>query len=250
MTHGSLFAGIGGFDLGFFWAGIETLWDVEIDPYCQKVLQKNFPNTEIFSDAKKVGKHNLTPVDIISGGFPCQDISVAGKQEGIDGKRSGLWSEFHRIIGELRPRYVVIENVANLVSLGLDRVLCDLAEIGYDAEWQIISANDVGAPHLRKRIWIIAYPTSIGWDIFEHQESPSFQGERLQNIIQQGYRWERKNVGHSPKSVGWTIEPAIRGSDDAISLGMDRLKGLGNAVVPQIPYIIAKYILQTESERR
>ena len=158
LTHGSLFSGIGGFDLGFQWAGIETLWDVEIEPYAQKVLRKNFPNTEIFDDVREVGKHNLKPVDILSGGFPCQDISVAGKQAGIDGERSGLWSEFYRIIGELQPRFVVIENVANLVSLGLGRVLADLAQIGYDAEWQIISANDVGAPHLRKRIWIVAYP--------------------------------------------------------------------------------------------
>jgi len=119
---------------------------VEIDGYARKILERHFPEATRFTNVKRVGEHNLASVDILSGGFPCQDISVAGNQAGIDGERSGLWSEFYRIIGELRPRYVVIENVANLVILGLERVLCDLAEIGYDAEWQIISANDVGAP--------------------------------------------------------------------------------------------------------
>ena len=160
LTHGSLFAGIGGFDLGFQWAGIETIWQVEIDEYCRQVLARHFLEAERFSDIRDCGAHNLKTVDVISGGFPCQDISVAGKQSGITGPRSGLWSEMHRIIGELRPRFAVIENVPNLAKLGLDRVLADLASIGYDAEWQCISANDVGAPHLRRRIWIVAYPNN------------------------------------------------------------------------------------------
>ena len=158
MTHGSLFTGIGGIDLGFEWAGIETKWQVEIDNYCQELLSVRFPHTEKFTDIHKVGSHNLEKVDIISGGFPCQDISVAGKGAGIEGERSGLWTELHRVISELRPRFAFIENVPMLTIRGGTRVIADLAEIGYDAEWQIIGADEVGAWHKRKRIWIVAYP--------------------------------------------------------------------------------------------
>ncbi len=172
LTHGSLFAGIGGFDLGFERAGIRTIWQVEIDAYCRRLLAKNFPLAVRFDDIRTVcgiqhahpcpGRmRHLTWVDIISGGFPCQDISNAGKRAGIDGERSGLWSEFARIIRELRPRYVVVENVAALLGRGMERVLGDLAACGYDAEWQSIRASDVGAPHRRERIWIVAYPSGI-----------------------------------------------------------------------------------------
>jgi len=160
LTHGSLFSGIGGFDLGFERAGIRTLWQVEIDAYCRRVLEKRFPHAKRHSDVRTAGKHNLEWVDIISGGFPCQDISNAGKRAGIDGERSGLWSEYARIICELRPRYVVVENVAALLGRGIERVLGDLAEIGYDAEWQSIRASDFGAHHRRERIWILAYSDS------------------------------------------------------------------------------------------
>ncbi len=118
MTHGSLFSGIGGIDLGFEWAGIETKWQVEIDDYCQKLLSLRFPHTKKFTDVRKVGSHNLEKVDIISGGFPCQDISVAGKGAGIEGERSGLWTELHRVISELRPRFAFIENVPMLTIRG------------------------------------------------------------------------------------------------------------------------------------
>lgn len=158
MTVGSLFAGIGGFDLGFQRAGYDISWQVEIDPFCQKVLDKHFPRAKRYGDIRTVGANNLDPVDVICGGFPCQDISVAGKGAGLAGERSRLWFEMHRIISELRPRYVVVENVRRLLSLGFDRVLGSLAEIGYDAEWEIISAGDVGAPHRRERVWVIAYP--------------------------------------------------------------------------------------------
>ena len=157
MTHGSLFSGIGGIDLGFEWAGIETKWQVEIDDYCQKLLSLRFPHTKKFTDVRKVGSHNLEKVDIISGGFPCQDISVAGKGAGLEGERSGLWTELHRVISELRPRFAFIENVPMLTIRGGTRVIADLAEIGYDCEWQVIGADDVGAWHRRKRIWIVAY---------------------------------------------------------------------------------------------
>jgi DNA (cytosine-5)-methyltransferase 1 len=135
---------------------------VEIDEYCRRVLAKHWPAVQRFADIRDVGAHNLPYADILCGGFPCQDISNAGKRAGIDGERSGLWSEYARIIRELRPKYVVVENVAALLGRGVDRVLGDLAACGYDAEWQSIRASDVGAPHRRERIWIVAYSQRSG----------------------------------------------------------------------------------------
>ena len=157
-TVGSLFAGIGGFDLGFEREGYEIRWQVEIDKYCNKVLAKHWPEVPRYDDVRDCGLHNLEPVDVIMGGFPCQDLSLAGKQKGLDGERSALWWDYHRIIGELRPRFTVVENVPNLLNRGIDRVCGSLAEIGYDAEWHIVSAADVGAPHLRKRVWLCTWP--------------------------------------------------------------------------------------------
>ena len=162
MRVGSLFAGIGGFDLGLAWAGYDIAWQVEEDEWCRKVLAKHWPDVARFTDVRDCGLHNLEPVDVICGGFPCQDISLAGRQAGLDGERSSLWWEMRRIVGELRPPYVIVENVPNLFIRGFDRVLGSLSEIGYDAEWGVISANDVGAPHLRQRLWIVAYPASVG----------------------------------------------------------------------------------------
>jgi DNA (cytosine-5)-methyltransferase 1 len=156
LTVGSLFAGIGGFDLAAERVGFEVRWQVEIDDYCNRVLEKHWPHVRRYGDVRNV--RDLEAVDIVCGGFPCQDISVAGKGEGIDGERSGLWREFYRLIGELRPRFVVVENVSALVVRGLGRVLGDLAARGYDAEWDCIPASAAGAPHRRDRIWIVAYP--------------------------------------------------------------------------------------------
>jgi DNA (cytosine-5)-methyltransferase 1 len=203
MRVGSLFAGIGGFDLGFERAGMHTAWQVELDPYCRAVLAQHFPDAKRYEDVREVGAHNLAPIDLICGGFPCQDLSVAGKGAGIDGERSGLWSEMWRVIRELEPRYVVIENVPALLSppfgvprgcvcgdprtqpegskcrpcggtvglapgkppAGVSRVLGDLAACGYDAEWDCLPASAFGAPHRRDRIWLVAYPGSEGrWE--------------------------------------------------------------------------------------
>jgi len=166
VNVGSLFSGIGGFDLGFERAGMRVSWQVELDPYCRGVLARQFPDAARFKDVREVGIRNLDPVDLLCGGFPCQDLSTAGRGAGIDGARSGLWSEFARIVRELRPRYVVVENVpALLTGKGkrwergpIGRVLGDLAEARYDAEWACLSAREFGAPHLRKRVWIVAYP--------------------------------------------------------------------------------------------
>lgn len=155
---GSLFSGVGGLELGLEWAGLgPVVWQVERDPWCRGVLEMHWPEAERHADVRHVGAHNLDEVEVICGGFPCQDVSVAGKGVGLDGARSGLWSEFARIVGELRPRAVVVENVRALVARGLDRVAADLDRIGYRVEARIIAAGDIGAPHRRERLFIVAH---------------------------------------------------------------------------------------------
>jgi DNA (cytosine-5)-methyltransferase 1 len=164
LTVGSLFSGIGGLDLGLEWAGFETKWFCEIEEFPQKVLKHHWPEVPIYNDVREITADTVIPVDVIAGGFPCQDISWAGIGRGIDynlseqeGTRSGLWWEMWRVIRNLRPRYVIAENVPALTHRGLDIVLGSLAQIGYDAEWQTISAASVGAPHIRERVFIVAY---------------------------------------------------------------------------------------------
>lgn len=162
MKVGSLFAGIGGFDLGLERAGFQTAWFCEQDEFCQRVLAKHWPDVPCYPDIRELKGSDVEPVEILCGGFPCQDLSYAGRGAGIEGERSGLWSEYARLVGELRPRYVLVENVPALLTRGLGRVLGDLAALGYDAEWDCIPASAVGAPHRRDRIWIVAYPSSEG----------------------------------------------------------------------------------------
>ena len=159
-----LFSGIGGFSLGLDAAGLETAAFCEIEPFCRAVLKKHWPDVPCHEDITKLDGKQYEGIDIICGGFPCQDISVAGKGAGLAGKRSGLWFEYLRIIKEAKPRYVLIENVSALRSRGLEEVLRSLAEIGYDAEWHCIPASAVGAPHRRDRVWLVAYSRSAGWD--------------------------------------------------------------------------------------
>lgn len=162
MTIGSLFSGIGGFELGLEWAGLGPVkWQVECNPYALKILEKHWPDVKRYEKVEDCGKHNLEPVDLICGGFPCQDVSVAGKGKGLEGKQSGLWFEMLRIIRELRPRYVLVENVPGLRTKGrLEKVVASLARLGYSVEWTTLSAKEVGSPQLRKRVFIVAYPES------------------------------------------------------------------------------------------
>jgi len=158
LTVLDIFSGIGGFSLGLErTGGFKTVAFCEIDPFCRKVLRKHWPDVPIFEDVTKLRGEDVGPVDVIAGGFPCQDISTAGRGEGIEGSRSGLWKEFARLIGEIRPRYVIVENVSALLGRGLDRVLGDLAALGFDAEWHCIPASAIGAPHRRDRIWMVAF---------------------------------------------------------------------------------------------
>jgi DNA (cytosine-5)-methyltransferase 1 len=241
MKHGSLFAGIGGFDLGFQRAGMETVWQVEIDPKARLVLARHFPQAERFDDVKTVGIGTLRRVDIICGGFPCQDISNAGRRVGIDGERSGLWVEMLRIIGELRPPFVCVENVAALLGRGMGRVLGDLAEIGYDAEWDCFRANEFGAPHPRERIFILAYPHSDRLETHPNETilRGTFGGRRADGHIGtvgcENVWIEARPIGARPMGVG-----------NGIPSDVDRLRMLGNAVVPQIAEWIGRRIIEAD----
>jgi DNA (cytosine-5)-methyltransferase 1 len=241
LTHGSLFAGIGGFDLGFERAGIKTVWQVEIDSKARLVLARHFPHAERFDDVRAVGARNLKRVDVVCGGFPCQDISNAGYRAGIGGERSGLWSEMFRVIGELRPRIVCVENVAALLVRGIGRVLGDLAEIGYDAEWDTFRASDFGAPHPRERIFIIAYPHSDRLETYPNETilRGTFGGGRTNGHVSsmgcENVWTEARPIGARPMGVG-----------NGISSDVDRLRMLGNAVVPQISEWIGRRILEAE----
>ena len=160
MNVGGLFSGIGGWELGLERAGMRVLWHCESDPFCQRVLAARWPGIPCYPDVSELRGADVAPVDVLCGGFPCQDISVAGRGAGIGGARSGLWSEMFRLTGELRPGYLVVENVPALLVRGLDIVLGDLASIGFDAEWDCLRACDFGAPHERERLWLVAYPGS------------------------------------------------------------------------------------------
>ena len=261
LTVGSLFAGIGGFELGLErTGGFETKWQCEIDPFCLKVLAKNWPDVKRFTDIKKMGIEEEIPyVDVICGGFPCQDISCAGKGAGIHAERSGLWWEMLRIVRLVRPRYVLVENVAALLNRGLDEVLGSLAESGYDAEWEMLSASMFGASHQRERVFLIAYPKGKRL-VF----NSIFKRDGNQNST------ERDFWGNSPivyiECLGHTIPeiPNHYREHDGLSRRMDRsefrvknwsdgpqlpipqrIKALGNAIVPQCTEYIGECILDS-----
>ena len=283
-----LFSGIGGFALAAKWVWGEDLDIVgfcEIDKYCHKVLAKNFPDVPIHKDICDLNGRNFTDIDLITGGFPCTDISQAGKGKGLidesgEKTRSGLWFEMHRLIGEIRPRFALIENVPMLTARGGTRVIADLAQIGYNAEWTIIGADDVGAWHRRKRIWIVAYPeqlsnaNGVGRVHGKSKEQPaerritSFGNIKSGGAYEEAFsnadgrrfkkQWKPKSVqpqkqrktksiksqcGDSEtrqkfKSGGWRTEPKLGRVAHGIPNRVDRLKGLGNAIVPQVAQLI------------
>lgn len=163
LTMGSLFSGIGGLELGLEWAGLgPTLWQVEREKFCRAVLEKHWPKAERFDDVCTVGSANLAPVQLICGGFPCQDVSSAGKGAGLAGERSGLWREFARVVDELRPEWVAVENVKSGARRWLDQVVRELDELGYAVLPVPVSAGDVGAPHLRSRLFLVAHADRRG----------------------------------------------------------------------------------------
>ena len=280
-----IFSGIGGFSIGLEAASMQTVAFCEINPFCRKILTRHWPSVPIFSDITTIHKEDLKAlptIDVIAGGFPCQDISVAGKQNGITAKRSGLWKEFARLINEIRPKYAIIENVANLRSTGLISVLQDLWEIGYDAEWHCIPASAFGAPHRRDRIWIIAHPACIGkvglsvrkektesalGDSCKNATNPDCQRlQRCRGFEEISPICTQEQIGMYYCSRGikqWSKEPleAPRLKDERLNpdwvewlMGypiswtdggsrMQRLQSLGNAVVPLIPEFLGKVVV-------
>ena len=281
-----LFSGIGGFSLGLERAGMETVAFCEFDKHCQKVLKKHWPEVPIHEDVRTLNaKQYRGSVDVVCGGFPCQDLSVAGKKAGFEGERSSLYREMLRIIGECRPRYAIFENVTGLLSgdggRWFARFLYDLAEIGYDAEWHCISASYIGAPHHRDRVWIVAYPKHNGQITTQErqglrkgndsdQEGQKSAGKpsglSLQGVSTNANyeRCERKPKiaellkqqvelmrSAEAESRGFNLsEPPLCGTDDGVSGRSHRLKQLGNSVIPQIPEAIGRAIIESEYETK
>lgn len=246
LTFISLFAGIGGLDLGLERAGMQCVAQVEIDDYAQRVLAKHWPAVPRFRDVRTVGAHNLPHADLICGGFPCQDISEAGSGVGLAGERSGLWFEFARIIRELRPRYVLVENVSALTWRGLDIVLGDLSALRYDAEWSIVSACALGAPHTRERLFILAHAA-------EEHGHRGRDGKRGRASVARGTPAERREDTSQAERLcsiagWWTSEPGMGRMAYGVPRRMDRLGVLGNAVVPQVAEFIGRAIVAHAQE--
>jgi DNA (cytosine-5)-methyltransferase 1 len=246
LTVGSLFSGIGGFDRGLERAGMRVVWQSEIDPYACAVLRKHWPDAPNHGDIRAIHFPPVERCDVLCGGFPCQDISNAGKRAGIDGERSGLWSEFARVIGELRPRYVIVENVAALLGRGLERVLGDLAALGFDAEWHCIPASAVGAPHERDRLWIVAHgPREQAYEQLLRPEQLSYEfrtpvGTGEETARPQDWPASDDNAARLAAILQQASDAAIRGMVDGIRGRTHRLRCLGNAIVPQIAEIIGR----------
>lgn len=220
---GSLFSGIGGFELGLERAGWETRWQVENDRFASAVLRKHWPDVPNHGDITRIDWTGIERVDLVCGGFPCQDISVVGTRTGLEGESSGLWTEFARCVREIRPRFVLVENSPALMVRGLPDVLGDLASFGYDSEWDILPAAAFGAPHIRARMWILAYPAGFRDGI---QKDPLRAGGL--GVV---------------NSDWWSSEPRVRRVDDGVPDRVDRLTVLGNAVVPQITEHIGRRLL-------
>ena len=255
MNELHLFAGAGGGILGGMLLGHTCVCAVEIEPYCRKVLLQRqrdgmLPKFPIWDDVRTFdGNPWRGKVDIICGGFPCQDISCAGKGAGIDGERSGLWSEFARIISEVRPRYAFVENSPMLAVRGLGRVLGDLSEIGYDARWCVMGADDVGAPHIRKRMWILACTRHKrgGSSVSNAEMSRQPSGLNGQAQVQFGRSctwWIR-----DPADQDGAFESQLGRVADGVANRVDRLKAIGNGQVPLVAATAFKLLKRNGDER-
>lgn len=239
-------------DLGLERAGMECAWQVEIDGFCRKVLTKHWPNVPKFNDVREVGKRNLESVDLIAGGFPCQDISNAANagngRIGLAGSRSGLWYEMHRIICELRPRFVFVENVSALTFRGLGDVLRDLAESGFDAEWDCLSAAFFGAPHRRERLLLIAYANEIRSENGAHSAAflPASEEWKFTQSFKNGQEWKSWAAAASQAVDGQISASDFCSVDDGLSEELDAIGAYGNAVVPQVAQWIGERIISIQ----
>ena len=227
-----LFSGIGGFSLGLERAGMRTVAFCEIEPWCRTVLAKHWPDVPCHNDIT-TREFREGEADIIAGGFPCQDISSSGQRAGLAGAHSGLWREMLRAVRLVRPRYAIMENVADLLGRGMGDVLRDLAEVGYDAEWHCIPAAFVGLPQARDRIWIVAYPCEGGWQASDERQP---RGPILVGWLNDDRLGAAQLAAQACAGRAWR-------DDDGLPNWVDRMLALGNAVVPQIPEIIGRAIM-------
>jgi DNA (cytosine-5)-methyltransferase 1 len=224
LTVGSLFSGIGGFDLGMERAGMRVVWQAEIDPRCRAVLRDKWPHAVCFHDVRDIHAGRCEPVDVLVGGFPCPSESQAARGRNTAPR---LWPEYARVVRELRPCYVVVENVAGLLyrGRGFGELLGDLAECGFDATWRVLRASDFGAPHHRARLWLVGYPHRDGERHFSlDDEAPGMP--ELRRVV--------------PR---WPDPPRGLGVADGLPDRMDRVAALGNALVPQIAQWIGERIV-------
>ena len=242
MKHLDLFSGIGGFALAAQWAGIETVAFCEIDDFACKVLNKNFPDVPVHRDIRELDGSLYAGIDLITGGYPCQPFSTAGKRKGADDPRH-LWPEMFRVIQQARPTWVVCENVAGHITMGLDAVLSDMESLGYAGQAVVIPACAKDAPHERKRVWIIFNSDSVdaigverpSGEDFQTKERETSQGEQERDV---------RFVKLEPRAItprGDTYARALR-IMDGIPNRVDRNKALGNAIVPQVAYEILRCI--------
>lgn len=290
ITFGSLFAGIGGIDLGLERAGMECKWQVEIDPFCRLVLAKHWPNVARYEDVREVGKHNLEPVDLIAGGIPCQPHSLNGERRGAADDRN-LWPEYFRVVRELKPAWVILENVPGIVTTMLDDIVSDLEGENHQARTVIVPACAFGAPHIRERVFVVAYSEGVGWerggDTRKGRHGPANRSESLADSaskrkgrlsIQPGRSQQEGadtyggcEIFH-PESQGlqnryprsstkqeregafcglerpnwWAVEPNVGRVAHGVPNRVDRLRSLGNAVVPQVAEWIGRRIVEAD----
>lgn len=245
MRIGSLFAGIGGLELGLERAGLgHVIWQIEIDGFCRNILARHWPKADrSISDVKLANRANLAPVDLICGGFPCQDLSVAGRGRGLGGDRSGLWFEYARIVAELKPRIVVVENVAHGRGRWLPYVRRDLEALGYRTCAHVVAAADVGAPHERRRCFAIADADSE--PVRERPERLPARRPRGLRGREEGQPLDASEAWRPTGASAWTAPPEIPRVDDGFSGELDRERALGNAVVPQVAEVIGRIVLST-----
>lgn len=284
LTIGSLFSGIGGLELGLEMAGMgPVLWQVEKEPFCRAVLARHWPEAKRFDDVCTVGQSNLFSVDLICGGFPCQDVSGAGKGAGLAGERSGLWREYARIVGEVQPEWVVVENVLSGASRWLDAVVRELEDIGYEALPVPLAAEDVGAPHRRRRVFVVArsLADANGNGLREQSRRSGGKGgdckavscvdgttrdvsdpvrrrrETLRPEMADPYRHREPPSQGSEQALRrrpsdgrwWSAEPGVGRVAHGIPSRSHRLRALGNSVVPQCAEVVGWVIRELIAQR-
>lgn len=247
MRFLSLFAGIGGFDLGLERAGMQCVGQVEVDEYCNKVLSKHWPNVKRIKDIRNVKGKEFGTVELICGGFPCQPFSTAGKRHGKKDDRY-LWPEMLRVIQAIRPHWILGENVVGIINLGAETVSHDLESVGYTVQMFIIPAGAIGVPHRRERVWILANSNSNRLlSIFTKE----YEKKRTERVSTEWCpNWYVPELGQKGTTVfteQWEIPPEPFRVVDGIPNQLDRIKALGNAVVPQVAEVIGRAILETEN---